>query len=440
MVLRLLAPVKLENNPGFLSSKSRVYAGFTILRIATMPKPKTSPKKTTRHHKKPLCWLNKPHQSDNTPQSYERVACVFQGGGALGAYQVGAYKAILHHGYRPNYFAGVSIGAINSAIIVGNPPELQLEKLMSFWDTVSPRLWIDLWGLEQVEDIRHHWHNQIGAMQSIFHGLDGFFRPRPITPGLLSDDTPDKLSYYDTTPLRETLINLIDFDLINQKKVVLCLGAVNVVTGEMEYFSNERMEITVDHVMASAALPPGFPAIKIGDDYFWDGGIYANTPLVTVLDALPEQNTLCFVVDCFRLQGKLPHTMDQLEERQKDIRYASHSRRMTNVYTARQNLQAAIAYLGEKLSPAALKDPEVQKILQLGDTKRFSVVHIIFNSTDYAHSFKDYNFVRSAINYRLKRGFNDADQILSEPKWQKQTQAPLSCSIYGVDEAFFDQH
>lgn len=174
--------------------------------------------------------------------------------------------------------------------------------------------------------------------------------------------------------------------------------------------------ITPEHVMASGALPPGFPAIKIGDDYFWDGGIYANTPLVTVLDALPEKDTLCFVVDCFSLQGPLPRNMDQLEERQKDIRYASHSRRLTNVYTSRQNLQAAIHYLSGKLSPEAKKDPEVQRILELGHEKRFSVVHIIYNGTPYSHSFKDYNFIRSAINLRIKTGYQNAIDVLNKPE------------------------
>src|SRR5262249_18516200 len=144
------------------------------------------------------------------------------------------------------------------------------------------------------------------------------------------------------------------------------LGAVNIASGEMIFFSNQSDTITPEHVMASGALPPGLPAIKLGKDYYWDGGIYANTPLVTVLDALPEENTLCFVIDCFSLKGQLPETMDQLEERQKDIRYASHSRRLTNVYTSRQNLQAAIAILGKYLTPEAQKNPTVQKLLELG--------------------------------------------------------------------------
>ncbi|WP_115711492.1 DUF3734 domain-containing protein [Legionella sainthelensi] len=396
---------------------------------------------SSKHHKSPLCRINKPTTSlKNTKQTYERIACVFQGGGALGAYQVGAFCAIHKKGYNPDFLAGVSIGSINSAIIAGNPRNKQIEKLTTFWDTIVPKIWTDIFYDGEIPNFLHHMHNQMGAMHAVLYGLDGFFKPRVIPPTPITYDTPDKLSYYDTSILKKTLEDLIDFDRINDKKITLCLGAVNLSSGEMEFFNNQKMTITAEHVMASGALPPGFPAIKIGDDYYWDGGIYANTPLVTVLDALPELDTLCFVVDCFSLRGRLPQTMDELEERQKDIRYASHSRRLTNVYTSRQNLQAAIQFLGEKLSPEAKKDPEVKKILELGHSKHFSVVHIIYRGTPFAHSFKDYNFVRSAINYRMKTGYDNAMDVLKNPDWENKSSKALACSIYGVPPDYFEQH
>lgn len=403
-----------------------------------MVQRKTSKQKNPAH-KKALGLINKPEKTTPGHQSYERIACVFQGGGALGSYQVGAFRAIQEHGYEPNYLAGVSIGAINCAIIAGNPKEKQLEKLHQFWDTIAPKLWLDYIDTH-VYDPCHHLNNQLGALHVALFGLDGFFKPRLIPPNALSINSPDRLSYYDTSELRETLIKLIDFDLINEKKITLCLGAVNVASGEMIFFNNQMIPITVDHVMASGALPPGFPAIKIGEDYFWDGGIYANTPLVTVLDALPEENTLCFVVDCFPLKGKLPETMDELEERQKDIRYASHSRRLTSIYTSRQNLQAAINFLGKKLSPEVKELADVKKILELGHAKRFSVVHIIYNGSPFSHSFKDYNFVRSAINYRFKTGYENACSVLKNPDWQNKSDKKLGCSIYGVSSQYFEQH
>ena len=396
--------------------------------------------KVSSHHKSPLCRINKPQKTSNAKQTYDRIACVFQGGGALGAYQVGAFRAIHEKGYKPNYFAGVSIGAINSAIIAGNPRNKQIEKLMTFWETVIPKLWSDPFIVDEELDFARHIHNHLGSLHAVMYGLEGFFMPRLFPPNPLSHDTPDKLSYYDTSCLRKTLESLIDFDLINDKKVTLCLGAVNIVSGEMEFFNNHKMILTPDHVMASGALPPGFPAVKIGDDYYWDGGIYANTPLVTVLDALPELDTLCFVVDCFSLKGKLPQTMDELEERQKDIRYASHSRRLTNVYTSRQNLQAAIQFLGEKLTPEAKQDPGVQKVLELGHSKHFSVVHIIYRGTSFAHSFKDYNFAHSAVNHRMNIGYQDAMEVLNKPEWEKKSDKALACSIYGVSSDYFEQH
>ncbi|KTC77101.1 patatin-like phospholipase family protein [Legionella brunensis] len=397
-------------------------------------------KKNKSVHKKALGLINKPEKATKAKQTYDRIACVFQGGGALGAYQVGAFRAIHERGYHPNFLAGVSIGAINSAIVAGNARDKQVDKLHEFWATIVPKLWLDLQINYDALDWTHHLHNRMGALYSVFFGLDGFFKPRFMPPHALTHETPDKLSYYDTSELRSTLERLIDFDRINDKKVTLCLGAVNITTGEMEFFNNQLMTITTDHIMASGALPPGFPAVKIGEDYYWDGGIYANTPLVTVLDALPEQDTLCFVVDCFSLKGPLPQTMDQMEERQKDIRYASHSRRLTNVYTSRQNLQAAINYLGTKLTPEAKADPEVQKILELGHEKRFSVVHIIYNGTPYSHSFKDYNFIRSAINVRLNTGYENAINVLNNPEWEQKSDKKLACSIYGVTSDYFDQH
>lgn len=386
-----------------------------------------------------LGFINQPHQQTLEKQTYKRIACVFQGGGALGAYQVGAFQAIHERGYVPNYLTGVSIGAINCSIIAGNAREKQVEKLMEFWNTITPNTWHDHFSHFNGIDLFRHVNNSISAMHSVFLGLDGFFKPRYLIPNEFSSDTPDNLSYYDTSELRKTLEKLIDFERINSKEVTLCLGAVNVASGEMTFFNNQLMTITPDHIMASCSLPPGFPATKIDNEYYWDGGIYANTPLVTVLDALPEEDTLCFVVDCYSLKGRLPETMDQIEERQKDIRYASHSRRLTNVYGSRQNLQAAITLLAQHLTPEAQNDPEIQKIVQLGNQKRFSVVHIIYRGTPFAHSFKDYNFGRSVINLRLKTGYENAMRVLDNPEWETKSTNPLSCSIYGVPPDYFNQ-
>ncbi len=373
-------------------------------------------------------------------QNYERIACVFQGGGALGAYQVGAFKALHEHGYHPNFLAGVSIGAINAAIVAGNSPDKQIERLEEFWKTITPSAWSDyLYHFADI-DMIHHFHNRMGATNSLLFGQTGFFEPRLTNPNLLEGATPDQLSYYDTSPLRETLTRLIDFDRINSREVTLSLGAVNITKGELVYFNNQETKITVDHVMASGALPPAFPAVKIGDDYFWDGGIYGNTPLLAVLDALPLADTLCFMIDCFNLKGPLPTTMDQIEERQKDIKYGSHSRRNTSLHNTRQNLQAAIAFLGEKLSPEAKKDPDVKRILELGNEKKFSLVHIIYQSTGFSHSFKDYNFARAIVLRRFKHGYRDACAVLENPQWEKESHTTLADSIYGLPDSYYQKN
>ena len=400
----------------------------------------TSIKSLKQHHKAPLSLINQPAATNQEKLFYERIACVMQGGGALGIYQVGAYRAIQERGYSPNYLTGVSIGGINAAIIAGNPPEKQIEKLMAFWEGISPKILNHVLSNVPNTTIFRDMRNLMGAMYPLMFGLDGFFKPRLIHPWIQSENTPDKLSYYDTSELRTTLENLIDFDLINEKKTTLCLGAVNVESGEMIFFNNQKMKLTVEHVMASAALPPGFPAVKIDNEYYWDGGIYANTPLVTVLDAVPELDTLCFVIDCFRLKGALPTNMDKVEERQKDIRFASHSRRLTNIYTARQNLQSAIQFLSDKLTPESKKDPEVQEILKLGYQKNISLVHLIYNGAPWTHSYKDYNFVNTAISNRMEEGYKDTIAVLDQPDWENKSAKTLNCSIYGVQPDYFDQH
>ena len=355
-------------------------------------------------------------------QHYDRIACVFQGGGALGAFQVGAFKAIKEYldqnNLAFNFFAGVSIGAINAAIIAGNPPEKQLPRLLEFWNTISPRRWNDHMIPFMQYDTVHHAYGRAGSMNSILYGLPGFFKPRAYPYNLLHN-TPDQLSYYDTAPLRDTLLRLIDFKRINSKEVTLYLGAVNIESGQMKFFNNQETEITPEHIMASGALPPGFPAVKIDGEYYWDGGIFANSPLTRVLEATPKQDTLCFMVDCFRLKGDLPTTMDQVEEREKDIHFGSRSRWLSRLHVDRENLEQAIAFLGEKLPPEVRENPAIQKLLELGCPTRISVAHIIFQGNPFTHAYKDYNFSRYTLQNRLNLGYRDALNTLKNPVWEQ---------------------
>ena len=354
-------------------------------------------------------------------QQYERIACVFQGGGALGAFQVGAFKAIKEYLDQNhlafNFFAGVAIGAVNAAIIVGNPPEKQVERLLEFWNTICPKRWSDhLIPFMQVESI-HHAYSQLGAMNSLSLGLPGFFKPR-LPLHHLMHKTPDQLSYYDTAPLRETLLRLIDFKRINSKKVTLCLGAVNIVSGQLEMFNNQEMEITVDHIMASAALPIHFPAVKLGKEYYWSGSVFSNSPVTQVLEARPKQDTLCFMVDCFRLKGTLPYNMDQVEERAKDLQYGSRSRWLSKQHDEKDNLQQAVAFLAEQLTPEVRAEPAVQKAIEMAKPVRISIAHIIFQGNPYTHAMKDSNYSRYTLQNRLNLGYRDALNTLKNPTWE----------------------
>jgi NTE family protein len=230
--------------------------------------------------------------ADTVDQHDQRVL-VLQGGGALGAYQAGVYEELLSSAYEPDWIAGVSIGAINAALIAGNPPERRIERMTEFWHTVSSGMGPLSHAFTTTQDAdtaaaAAAWprglFNQFSAFWSMVAGIPGFYHPRMPPSNLHPEGTHAAISVYDTAPLRATLERLIDFDLINSKKVRLSVGAVNVVTGNSEYFDNFERTIGPEHVMASGALPPAFPPVVIDGESYWDGGIVSNTPLQYVLD------------------------------------------------------------------------------------------------------------------------------------------------------------
>lgn len=358
------------------------------------------------------------------PKVSEReVIYVFQGGGALGAYQVGAYEALAERNYNPSTIIGISIGAINAAIIAGNPPEVRQQKLHEFWDKITTKMPFPMLanlGLSK-------FHNWVSAHMSLTMGQNGFFVPKSISPALLLDATPDQFSYYDTSPLRETLLELIDFDYLNKAKIRLCVGSVDLESGDFVFFDNTEMEITPDHIMASCALPPGFPPIKINNRYYVDGGVFSNTPLSKVVDDFANsekeiKNILCFMIDLFSLRGPLPHTMDGMMERIKDIRYSSHLGRSRALYATTQNLSHAIHFLISKMTDEQLKDKAVQDILKLGYAHRVDIIHLVYHSekgTELAS--KDYEFSAESANKHRQLGYdNTIEMIESEgEEWSK---------------------
>src|SRR6266404_2100405 len=277
--------------------------------------------------------------------THDQTVLVLQGGGALGAYQAGVYEGLAEQGFAPNWVTGVSIGAINGALIAGNPVERRLERLREFWNRVSSGL---PWNpLAQLAPLRAGL-NRFSALAAATFGVPGFFSPR-IPPALF---TPEALSIYDTSPLRRTLGELVDFDFLNREQHVrLSVGSVNVRTGNSVYFDNRERKLGADHIMASGSLPPGFPPVMIEGEHYWDGGIVSNSPLWYVLDDSPSINAFIVQVDLFSAKGQLPANLDQVLERAKDIRYSSKTRSNTKRVQDLDKLRGALSRLMEKLPP-----------------------------------------------------------------------------------------
>jgi NTE family protein len=247
----------------------------------------------------------------------KRIALVFQGGGALGAYQGGVFQALEEGGYAPDWVAGTSIGAINGGIIAGNTVENRLRRLQDFWEAVSDA---DFWRVLGDSEAARHASSSWTILRAFALGRPGFFAPRWFQPSVVfPTGSAETASYYDTAPLRETLERLIDFALLNGGGTRLSVGAVNVLTGGLRYFDSRSDRIGPEHLMASGALPPGFPAVRIEGALYWDGGIYSNTPLEVVLDQVPRTDTLCFMISLFNPAGAEPRSLTEVETRHKDI-------------------------------------------------------------------------------------------------------------------------
>ena len=267
----------------------------------------------------------RPPEPEWKPQGCDRLAIVLQGGGALGAYQAGVYQALHEAGLEPDWVAGVSIGGINGAIIAGNPPAVRLERLREFWETITGR---DAWLFTPSGDDARKFRNTWSAMLTTVHGQPGFFDVNVPGPWLSPRGAKGATSFYDSAPLRQTLSRLVDFKRINRRETRFAVGAVNVATGNFNYFDNAETEIVLDHVMASGALPPGLPMIEIGTDSYWDGGLVSNTPLQHLLDNIGPANTAVFQVDLFSARGIVPRDMYDVLARQKDIQdRAAHASR-----------------------------------------------------------------------------------------------------------------
>lgn len=367
------------------------------------------------------------------PPSPERCVLVLQGGGALGAYQAGVYEALDAHGICPHWVAGVSIGAINAALIAGNPPGRRVARLREFWDGVSSGLLFpalpDYFGRYAREAF-----NESSAAIAALVGVPGFFQPRFPPAPLHLPGTPGALSYYDTAPLEQTLRRLVDFDLINtadpKDKVRLSVGAVNVATGNFRYFDSTDAAyphpITPRHIMASGALPPGFAPVEVDGEFYWDGGLVSNTPLQYVIDQPSEADMLVFQVDLFSARGRLPTNLAEVAERGKDIQFASRTRLNTDQVAQQQKLTHAAQKLAARLPAKFANDPDLKLLLDAGSPAAVTIVHLIHRSKHYETQSKDYEFSRHTVREHWAAGRADVERSLQDPRWCTRGRPPAA--------------
>jgi NTE family protein len=346
---------------------------------------------------------------------------LLQGGGALGSYQGGVDQALAESNLHPDWVAGISIGAVNAALIAGNPSEERVKKLREFWEVVSaPPLGpfgVRYDPLITIENaLTHRFINQTRAFFTLLLGAPHFFTPRLPLPFLFPLGRADAVSYYDVAPLKATLERLVDFDRINAGAMRFSVGAVNVRTGNFAYFDTTTHRINAAHVMASGSLPPGFPATEIEGEYYWDGGIVSNTPLQWVLDSRPRQDTLAFQIDLWSADGELPRDLTDAAVREKDIRFSSRARAATDQYKKQQRLRIAFAKLLKELPDELRNRPEVKELAAEADDKICNIVQLIYHCKSYEGTAKDYEFSRRTMEEHWKSGYDDTVLTLSHPE------------------------
>lgn len=357
-----------------------------------------------------------------------KVVLVLQGGGALGAYQLGVYEAMHESGIQPDWVIGTSIGAINAALIAGNPPEKRLQQLSEFWNRVTNQTRLDaaaMWpGLGKT----------VANLMTISLGIGGFFLPNPASWfGMLAPLGLDNASYYLVNPLRETLNALVDFDVLNAGHPRLTVGAVNACTGAMRYFDSRDQRLTIDHIMSSGALPPAFPAVRIDGQPYWDGGIYSNTPVEAVMDDNPRRSSVIFSVQVWNPAGPEPKNIWAVAERQKDIQYASR----TDSHIARQQqihrLRHVIRELVKRLPEDERTKPEVREFASWGCETTMRLIKLAAPRLEGDDQLKDIDFTPAGIAARRQTGYDDAMRAIGARPWEAKMDPMEGMTVFSAD-------
>lgn len=366
------------------------------------------------------------YQSPTLPvdHRYQVIALVLQGGGALGSYQAGVFEGLAAAKLHPNWVAGISIGALNAAIIAGNPPNKRVERLQEFWQTIcrppvlpstlTNQLDLEGWPTPLI-GLLNAWE----AWRALNEGQNGFFVPRaPLDISIPA--AADNVSFYDTSPLKATLESLVDFDRLNDSREMrVSVGAVNVRTGNFVYFDNTQQRLRAEHFMASGALPPGFAAVEIDGEYYWDGGVVSNTPLQKIVTSIPRKNSLIFQVDLWSAQGALPMDLSKVALRQKDIQYSSRTRIVTSYMAITQKQRRLLSELMKLVPDEARANPWYQRAAEEACDSMFNVIHLIYQDKGCEGNFKDFQFGARTMREHWQSGLTDIRHTLQHPEWLK---------------------
>jgi NTE family protein len=341
-----------------------------------------------------------------------RIVLVLQGGGALGSYQAGVYQALSEAGIEPDWIIGTSIGAINASLIAGNSRSERLPKLKEFWNRMKQN---PIWNIRSAFP---DFNERLSYWATISHGIAGFFRPNPLAHA--GDSYPlgaENAGYYSTAPLEKTLADLVDVDLLNRCEPRLTVGAAHVRTSQMRYFDSSHCELSLKHIMASGALPPAFPAVRIDGELYWDGGILSNTPTEVVFDDNPRKDSLIFAVHLWNPMGVEPSTMAEVLNRQKDVQYSS--RIMSHITRQQQShrLRHVINQLAARLPEDERQDPAVRELLGYGCQTRMHVVRLLAPQLDRESHTKDIDFSPRGIMQRWEAGYAHTMAILQRKPW-----------------------
>jgi NTE family protein len=345
----------------------------------------------------------------------QQIVLVFQGGGALGAYQAGVYQALHEAGIEPDWIIGTSIGAINASLIAGNPPKNRLPMLTAFWERMAYKsVWSGSAAWPQMSQALSYWN-------TLARGIPGFFEPNPMAFwGTHMPLGADKAGYYSTAPLERTLTDLVDFSLVNRCTPRLTVGAAHVRTSQMRYFDSRDRAIGVRHILASGALPPAFPAVRVEGELYWDGGILSNTPTEVIFEDNPRRNSLIFAVHMWNPIGTEPETMWEVMHRQKDIQYSSrvaiHIARQMQSHRLRHVIKELLAFIPEDVR----NSDAVSELASWGCLTRMHVVRLLAPRLENEDHTKDVDFSPSGIRERWEAGYADAQAAITQAPWRRE--------------------